>query len=269
MKGIYSPLLVPKLTDDELKAYKETQENLTKMENSKYKSTAKQIANNWIGTNKISNVTREKIEDLIEQDILEIRKSIESESGKVSATELITTAAITGVIFGEATKLKVDLLIKNDLEEFKAAKQACKITKDKFKELNVSTNKFFDLFKQIYHMQWVEENKQYAYPLEIYRDQITDIYGLEFQGIDNGRQYVFYSVKNGFLFYRETIARNWLFNFFSNQLGTKIVGMLINGSKENTKLNSGDMIQFYDDRNILWNFRLVKASEKNVEVSVS
>lgn len=119
--------------------------------------------------------------------------------------------------------------------------------------------------------------KNYAeiYPLKIPHNAIDDVYSFEFQGIDNGKQYLFYHAKRIF-HARENmnlrvvaIAQSNIFEYFSKQLGTKIEGMLINGSKENTKLNPGDLIQFHDDRNVLYNFRLVKSSDKNVEVSLS
>ncbi len=68
------------------------------------------------------------------------------------------------------------------------------------------------------------------------------------------------------LYWVAAVAKSYLFDYFSKQLGTKITGILINGSREITKLNPGDMVQFYDERNVLWNFRLVKSSDKNVEV---
>ena len=45
--------------------------------------------------------------------------------------------------------------------------------------------------------------------------------------------------------------------------------MLINGHKENKILNPNDTVQFYDERNVLYNFRLIKSSDKNVEVSAT
>ncbi len=238
--------LTPKLT----KVVKETQENSNRME--KYKSSAKQIASNWIGTNKISNTTRAKIEDLIEKDILDIKKSIDSESGKVSDIELIVNAALMGVKFGDAAKLKVDQLIKNDLEE---------------EEFNYET----EIHKLVDKYEGCE-----FYPLEVSHDLITDLFGLQFQEINTLKQYVFAQAKTfnlpkskfGYVKIK-SVNQFYLFDFFSKQLGTKIVGMLINGHKENTKLNPGDLIQFYDDRNVLYNFRLVKSSDKNVEVSAT
>ena len=258
----------PKMTDEELKVVKETQENSTKME--KYKSKAKEIANNWIGNNKISNVTRAKIEDLIEKDIIEIRKSIESESGKVSNIELITNAGL----MGDDTKLKVDTLIKNDLEEFKKAVEACRIPRQELFIKKIPYSDVGDLMNQMARFKLFKGYLN-VYPLNIIREQITDIYSFDFSGIDDGKQYLFYHAKRIF-HARENmnlrvvaIAQSNIFEYFSKQLGTKIEGMLINGSKENTKLNPGDLIQFHDDRNVLYNFRLVKSSDKNVEVSLS
>ena len=234
----------PKMTDEE------TQENSNRME--KYKSSAKQIASNWIGTSKISNTTRAKIEDLIEKDILDIKKSIDSESGKVSDIELIVNAALMGVRFGDAAKLKVDLLIKNDLEE---------------EEFNYET----EIHKLVDKYEGCE-----FYPLEVSHDLITDLFGLQFQEIDTLKQYVFAQAKTfnlpktkfGYVKIK-SVNQFYLFDYFSKQLGTKIVGMLINGHKENKILNPNDTVQFYDERNVLYNFRLVKTSDKNVEVSLS
>lgn len=254
---------IPKLTDEE------TQENSNRME--KYKSSAKQIANNWIGDNKISNLTRAKIEDLIEKDILDIKKSIESESGKVSDAELIANAVLLGVKFGETTKLKVDQLIKNDSEKFKAAKKACKIPRQELFLNKMLYSNVGDLMNQMVRFKLFKGYLN-VYPLDIIREQITDIYSFDFQGPDDGKQYLFYSVKklNYPIFnYRRSICKTWLFDFFSKQLGTKIVGMLINGRKENKILNSNDTVQFYDDRNVLYNFRLVKSSDENVEISAT
>jgi NTP pyrophosphatase (non-canonical NTP hydrolase) len=171
-------------------------------------------------------------------------------------------------------EIKVSIKPKMTDEEFKAAKEACRIPKEQAKEIIKNWDNFvcFDLFRQIYHQEWVEQCKQHAYPLYAKRNEITDIFGFEFQNLDTLKQYLFYQVKemvfeNDCIKYRYPIKQSLMFDYFSKQLGTKIAGMLINGHKENKILNPNDTVQFYDERNVLWNFRLVKASDKNVEVS--
>lgn len=155
-------------------------------------------------------------------------------------------------------------------EEFKAAKE---VKQELFVKKSFSSDIGNALNETV---RWkLFRNYAEIYPLKISRNTIEDIFSFEFQGIDNGKQYLFYHTKKVFHAYRNMsliqryIQQSYLFDFFSKQLDTKITGMLINGHQENKILNPGDTVQFFDDRHVLWNFRLVKASDKSVEVSAT
>lgn len=200
---------------------------------------------------------------------------------KVQTTNSVINENVT-LSISENDEIKVSVKPKMSDEEFKAAKETCRISKEQaLVLLKARADSYNDLFKQMYHQQYLDKYKEHAYPLEvdnvkISRNIIIDLFVLNFQGIDNGKQYLFSQIKEMFAYKRipnrcftQFVFQTYLFDFFSKQLGTKITGILINGSKENTKLNPDDLIQFYDDRNVLYNFRLVKSSDKNVEVSAT
>lgn len=241
-----------------------------------------------------------KSKEDIDRDLKQIKencKSIHNENNlKVETNTEQTITYPTGIVtkitthYSDGTSITVDKLnveidedskleIKNTVkpkmtdEEFKTAKEACRIPREQAKSLlKTRADSYSDLFRQMYHHEWVEQCKQYTYPLYAKRNEITDIFGFEFQNLDTLKQYLFYQVKemvfeNDCMRYRYPTKQSLMFDYFSKQLGTKIVGMLINGYKENKILNPNDTVQFYDDRNVLWNFRLVKSSDKNVEIS--